>query len=128
MPCSGQGVCSASQPPDHKTTACTMGAVVPLAQAVTANISACMQTRACTHECGALHTPPHFTCSQGTEAKCIFHAMREKSSLFKVHGLECGRHARCSVVCVVCVMGVTCLWRWPYVATFFSFSARCAPS
>jgi len=35
MPRSGRGACGASQPPGHETTACTTGAVGPLAQAVT---------------------------------------------------------------------------------------------
>ncbi len=35
MPYSGQGVFGASWPPDRKTTSCTIGAVQPLAQAVT---------------------------------------------------------------------------------------------
>src|SRR5712671_1308553 len=35
MPCSRQGICSASWPPDHETTACTTEAVLLLAQMVT---------------------------------------------------------------------------------------------
>jgi len=35
MPCPRQGVCGASLLPGHETTACTTGAVQPLAQAVT---------------------------------------------------------------------------------------------
>ena len=39
------------------------------------NMSACVQTRVCAHECGVFDTPPHFVHSQDTKVKCISHAL-----------------------------------------------------
>ena len=50
------------------------------------------------HECAAFDTPPHFAHSQGTEAKCFFHAMRENFCFFFIQGARLGIRLACEVL------------------------------